>query len=317
LWTWTASAGAWAASGTDSRGGSSGSLGGLNRRVQPTWASCGTQALIDVSSAASGDVLSDSSADSYKYCVARKGGECRAASQAGDIYVNCPNVNKRPSGSYGCNWIGESSEGGVDICVGNMSAYLNSIVQIGFKQNDFSGALGRSLTKAMARYRLMDDYWHGKALSDGSWLMFRSMYTSGAWTDILLGKLPPYPPTDSVARWKYQSIPVKLTPPAGLAVDNAIVQFGYAENGSPSNFYCTSRQEKCLATSSTLPATPFAFPSDGAGGLESGVAGLACANGCTIAVPAIAQRMLYYQVKYRDASNKTLATGQVEVITIP
>ena len=35
----------------------------------------------------------------------------------------------------------------------------------------------------------MDGYWHGKPLSDASWLMFRSMYTSGAWTDILLGKL--------------------------------------------------------------------------------------------------------------------------------
>jgi hypothetical protein len=68
----------------------------------------------------------------------------------------------------------------------------------------------------MARYRLMDDYWHGKSLSDGSWLTFRSMYTNGAWTDILLGKLPPYPPTDTVARSKYRPIPVNLTPPSEL-----------------------------------------------------------------------------------------------------
>ena len=317
LWTWVASAGAWAASGADTRGGSSGYFGVMNRRIQPTWASCGTQALIDASSAATGNVLSDTSADSYKYCVARKSGECRSGSQQGDIYVNCPNVTKRPSGTYGCNWISDNQEKPVDICVGNMSAYLNSVIQVGFKQNDFTGALGRSLSKGLGRYRLPDDYWHGKALSDASWLMFRSMYTNGAWTDILLGKLPPYPPTDSVARWKFQAIPVKLTPPPGLSVDNAVVQFGYAENGSPGGFFCTSRQEKCLATAAAIPTTPFAFPSDGAGGLESGVAGLACANGCTIAVPAISQRMLYYQVKYRDASNKTLATGQMEVIAIP
>jgi hypothetical protein len=72
-----------------------------------------------------------------------------------------------------------------------------------------------------------------------------------------------------------------------------------------------------LATSATVPTTPFAFPSDGAGGLESGVAGLACSGGCTIMIPAISERMLYYQVKYRDASNKTLATGQKEVIVVP
>ena len=131
---------------------------------------------------------------------------------------------------------------------------MDVVVQIGFKQNDFTGALGRNLSKAFGRYRLVDDYWHGKALSDASWLMFRSMYTNGAWTDILLGKLPPYPPTDSVVRWTFQPIPVKLTPPPGLTVDNAVIQFGYAENGSPGNFFCTSRQERCLATSAaTFP----------------------------------------------------------------
>ena len=317
LWTWAANAGTWAASGSDTRGGSSGALGAINRRIEPTWAACGTQPLIDASSAAKGNVLSDTSADSYKYCVSGKSGECRTGSQQGDIYVNCPNVTRRPAGSYGCTWGQENQDQFVDICIGNMGAYLNSVVQIGFKQNDFTGALGRSVSKALGRYRLKDDYFHGIAFSDASWLMFRSMYTNGAWTDILLGKLPPYPPADSVARWKFQAIPVKLTPPPGLAVNNAVIQFGYAENGTPGNFACTSRQEKCLATAATVPTTPFAFPSDGAGGQESGVAGLPCAAGCTLAIPAISQRMLYYQVKYRDASNKTLATGRMEVIAIP
>jgi hypothetical protein len=224
--------------------------------------------------------------------------------------VNCPNVVRRPSGSYGCNWYSENQERPVDICVGNMSAYLNSVIQVGFKQNDFTGALGRSLSKGLGRYRLIDDYWHGKALSDASWMMFRSMYTNGAWTDILLGKLPPYPPTDSVARWKFQPIPVKLTPPAGLGVDNAIVEFGYGENGSPENFYCTSRQETCVANTATVGTIPFAFPSDGP-------AGMACGSGCTIAVPAISERMLYYRVKYRDAANRTVATGKMEVMVVP
>ena len=249
--------------------------------------------------------------------MARKSGECRSASQPGDIYVNCPNEVKRNGGSYGCMWYSQNQDIPVDICVGNMSAYLNSIVQMGFKKNDFTGALGRTLTKGLTRYKLVDGYWHGKALSDASWVMFRSMYTSGAWTDILLGKLPPYPPTDSVVRWTFQPIPVKLTPPAGLAVDNAVIEFGYAENGEPGQFYCTSRQEKCLATAATVPAVPFLFPSDAANGMEAGVTGIPCANGCSIAIPAISQRMLYYQVRYRDASNKTVATGQIETIAVP
>jgi hypothetical protein len=214
-------------------------------------------------------------------------------------------------------WYGQNQDVPVDICVGNMSAYLNSIVQVGFKKNDFTGALGRTLTKGLTRYKIIDPYWHGKALSDASWVMFRSMYTNGAWTDILLGKVPPYPPADSVARGAFQPIPVKLTPPVGLAVDNAVIQFGYAENGGPGQFYCTSRQEKCLATAATLTAAYFLLPSDGAGGVESGVAGVACANGCTVAIPAISQRVLYYQVKYRDTSNKTVATSQIEIVAVP
>ena len=61
-------------------------------------------------------------------------------------------------------------------------------------------------------------------------------------------------------RSTFQPIPVKLTPPAGLAVDNAVVQFGYVENGGPGQFYCTSRQEKCLATTAAPAAVPFLFP---------------------------------------------------------
>jgi hypothetical protein len=231
--------------------------------------------------------------------------------------VNCPNETKRDGGSYGCSWYSQNQDVPVDICVGNMSAYLNSIVQVGFKKSDFTGALGRTLTKGLTRYKAIDPYWHGKALADATWVMFRSMYTNGAWTDILLGKLPPFPPTDSVVRSTFQPIPVKLTPPAGLAVNNAVIQFGYTENGSSGQFYCTSRQEKCLATAATVPAVPFQFASEGTGGVEAGVSGVACVGGCSVAIPAISQRILYYQVKYRDASNNTVATSQIQTVAVP
>jgi hypothetical protein len=143
------------------------------------------------------------------------------------------------------------------------------------------------------------------------------MWTNGAWVEVLLGKMPPYPAEDTVVRNSFEGLPVKLAPPPGLGVDNAVVQFGYAENGPAGGFFCTSRREKCLATAAAVGPTPFQFPSDGAGGVEAGVAGLACASGCTVAVPAIPQRMLYYQVKYRNSQNQTIATGQIEVVAVP
>jgi hypothetical protein len=74
------------------------------------------QPLTDASSANIGDVLSDTAADSYKYCIARKAGECRAAALPGDIYVNCPNETKRDGGSYGCSWYSQNQDVPVDIC---------------------------------------------------------------------------------------------------------------------------------------------------------------------------------------------------------
>jgi hypothetical protein len=46
-------------------------------------------------------------------------------------------------------------------------------------------------------------------------------------------------------------------------------------------------------------------------------AGMACATGCSIAIPAISQRVLYYQVKYRSANNTVLSTGPVTAVIVP
>jgi hypothetical protein len=307
----------WAPTGADQRGGSSGYFGVLNRKQQATWAYCGTQPLTDMSSAATGDVIGDGSADAYKYCVARKGGECRAASRPGDVYMNCPNATPRYEGSYGCHWYKDSTDVSVDMCLGNHSAFLNSIAQIGFLKTDFKGALGRNLTKGLGHYKIRDDYFHGKAMPDGAWSLLLTDWVNGASSQWLAVKMPAYPATDTVDRTTFIPIPVKMVPPAGLTVDNVVVQFGYGENGGAGNFYCTSRQEKCLAAAATVPTIPFRYASEGTGGTEAGLTGLACAGGCTVSIPALSQRMLYYQIIYRDAANQTLSKGQIEVTAVP
>jgi hypothetical protein len=130
----------------------------------------------------------------------------------------------------------------------------------------------------------------------------------------LVMKLPPFPAGDDVDRTTFQSIPISITPPDGLGVTNAIVQFGYAENGAPGDFYCTSRLEVCVANVPAIDqSNPFHFASEGAGGVVTGLPGVSCANGCTIPLPALSQRALYYRVLYRDDSNTVLSTGPLQV----
>jgi hypothetical protein len=105
---------------------------------------------------------------------------------------------------------------------------------------------------------------------------------------------------------------VKLSPPAGLSVNNAIVDFGYQEYGAPQLLNCTTRNDACIAAASAVPSgnQPFYFASENP-------AGVPCASGCTIAIPAISQRILYYQVKYRAANNAVLAADPVTSVVVP
>ena len=95
-------------------------------------------------------------------------------------------------------------------------------------------------------------------------------------------------------------------------MNNAVIEFGYQEYGAPGAINCTTRNDACIATASTVPTgnQPFYFASENP-------AGASCASGCTIAIPAISQRVLYYQVKYRAANNTVLAADPLAAVVVP
>jgi hypothetical protein len=289
----------------------------LTRKLQPTMAVSGMQPLVDVSSAATGNVIGDTSADSYKYCVVRFAGECRTGSAVGEFYINAPFVNTRSDGTYGSSQnIGETALID-DLLIFNSDAYLNAINQVGYRNNDPAGALGRTLTKALMRYKALDVNMNVKTLPNASWLLFWNVAMPGAGYAVMAAKMPPYPAADSVNRATFVPMILSVVPPNGIAVDNAIVEFGYAENGAADQFYCTSRHESCLAVSAVAPADFFKFPSDGTDGTAATITGVHCAPGCSVAIPAIPQRLVYYKVQYRDAGNRVIAQTPLQVAAIP
>jgi hypothetical protein len=118
-------------------------------------------------------------------------------------------------------------------------------------------------------------------------------------------KIPSYGPADSVNRGTFVPVPVQVaSPPAGT--DNAVVEFGYDPG-----FNCTSRQEACVAVSSAISeTTPFYWTGES-------YTGQTCTLGCTVTIPALPQRVLYYRTKYRRTDGTVVATGSTQVTAVP
>ena len=276
----------------------------LKRKTLTTMAYVGRAPLVDVSGPSS-SIPSDVTG-SYQYCVALKAGECRAGSAANDIYVNSPLV------SYGyCNFPGIAiqSDDTNAICVGPLGAYTGNLIQFGAQQ-DSKGAAVRRLGPAFSRWSLQSVFWNMSMSPNGELGLSQVRWLDGVRSDNLVMVLPPYPPSDSVSRNTFVPIAVEI-PPRGVGSGIA-VEFGYAENGPAGSFFCTSRQEACVAVSSTInETTPFYFAQSEA------YNGVPCASGCTVTIPALSQRVLYYRWEQLGAAGNVVATSDTYAVVTP
>ena len=283
----------------------------LARKIMPTFAFAGKSPLIDISSASTGNVLSDKATDAYKYCVANLPNECRSGSSSGDVFVNAPFVN-RPYCFYPGQSTGAPDD--VDLCITNSAMVYNSIMQVGNQWIDNYGTYQRVITKGLGLNRLLDPFWHVHSVANGSWLMFKTNSVQDAGDMILTAKVPPTPAVDSINRATFIPVTVALNPARGVTVSNAIIEFGYAENGDTQNFYCTSRAETCAVGTSTVNvATPFYFEASE----SKNLVGAPCRSGCSITIPGVSQHMIYFRAVYRDAQNKILMQTIPSVLALP
>ena len=138
----------------------------------------------------------------------------------------------------------------------------------------------------------------------------RVRWLDGVRYEDLMTVLPPYPVSDGVARNSFMPISMQVSPTANLNIDNATIEFGYAENGDPNGFYCTSRQEACVAAGSAINlAQPFYYQSEP-------YKGVPCATSCTITIPALPQHVLYFRINFRDALGNILGTSSNQVSVV-
>lgn len=271
----------------------------LRPRLFSSLAVVGINPLLDISSATTGNVIGTSSTDSYKYCIANAVNECRTGSAVGDVYVNAPQLRVPYCGYPG---IGQADYDSRDICIADMGTYTLGNVQIGAIAADPDGHRGRVVSR-FGRYKPFT-FWNNYTSPHGDWMLIWAPAVNGVKTSVLAAKLPPFPGGDSIARNDFR--PVSITIPTVAGVDNAIVKFGY-----DTSFNCSSRTDACVANAATIPtgATPFAY-------ISEAPAGLACSSGCTIQIPAISQRVVYFSVVLRDAGNATVRTDAMGIAVV-
>jgi hypothetical protein len=275
----------------------------------------GHRILTDVSGPAS--VLTDAS--KYKFCTAVVAGECVPGSSPGQVYAAFPDAIEKPF----CNG-GEGFGFKPDLCIGNVEWKSSGSSQMIYGINSKTGmynipggyesiANGSGGIRLLARhalsggYRRMPGFSSTKPLANGRYALADWAHVSEG-TKIAVIKVPPVE-VDSKDRSTWSAIDVQIgSVPAGA--DNAIVEFGYSENGGN----CNTRNEPCVAHRSTINnANPYSYATTEAATIGSGVS---CASGCTVVIPAFPGRVVYYQPVFR-AGSTVISRGSMQVAVAP
>jgi hypothetical protein len=160
---------------------------------------------------------------------------------------------------------------------------------------------------------------------DGTWMLFSTPNLTGL-LEAYMAKLPRFPAPGSTRRDTFVPVEVRF---GGLArASTAIVEFGYAENGDPNAYYCTSRREACVAQSYAIDEQqPFYYAVTEAN-LVTGTPvtcsllgrtplGVPRPRNCTITIPALPGRVVYYRLIYRDHSGNAIGNPVVGASVVP
>jgi hypothetical protein len=236
----------------------------------------------------------------WHYCYAYAAGECASGSAAGQMYVSVP----QDSSSLQCftNTYAYNAP-----CISNNYPYGFWVTQFNTTQTDNVGVSSRRLTSALVAPGRQYNFTNAKSTPDGEWAQVQAQWLEGQRTDMFWVKLPPFPPVVSNPGTAQGATNLTLQL-SGVAGDLIRAAFGYAENGDPAQFYCTSRAEACYTSASSSQGNPFVFASEAP-------SFTACSNSCSVSIPAIPGRILYYQVQTqrRNGLHTNSAVGAIAV----
>jgi hypothetical protein len=276
--------------------------GSVPYKIMPIPAYAGYHLLQEVSSPATGNAITDTTP--WKFCYAYSAGECRTGSSVGDVYMAVPQAGGQKNAQLGqcfSNWFDENMP-----CAINLQYHAASIAQGAIDRADATGQNWRKITTGFSGPGIEMSFSGATLEPTGQWALFNCVWCNGVRSELFMAKLPPFPSNQPSSSQNFVSTAMTLG--ANSHYDQARIRFGYVENGgNPSNFFGTPRADACMTSTTILP---YAFVSENA-------AWTSCSGGCTISVPAISGRVLYYVVDRKNSSSGVVSTSEIRTSVTP
>ncbi len=258
----------------------------------------------DVSSPATFGSAADMA--TYSVCRARNANECVFGSTAGKLYLSDSQLDIQST----CN---SANYGNAIPCLSTFGPITGQVIQF---RNDLPDAIGTTYRKfgfVHSHIGLHYPFSNCRTTPDAKFLFCPGYWIDGVRTDWLALRIDALPQGDDVPgvnRTNFVPRPVMYQ---GVPfASNIRARFGYAENGGDL-LRCTAYGQDCSTEiPSGAPNDPFSFTNEA-------VTRQACANGasCTITIPSLPNRILYYVVDRLDSNGNILETSVMQAVAVP
>ena len=241
----------------------------------------------------------------WSVCRAFHANECVSGSAAGQYYMTVPHRDiqspvKCSSGTFGL----------AIPCLSEFGPMAGQTVQFRVDRLDSAGLGYRKFGFAHSHLGNHYVFSNCRATPDGQFMFCPGYWLDGVRTEWLALRIGALPPIDNVNRTNF--VPIPVTYQGVPSASNIRARFGYAENGGDL-LQCTAYAQDCSTEiPSGSPNDPFSFTNEA-------VTRQACASGasCTIAIPSLPNRILYYVIDRLDTSGNILETGPMQAVAVP
>ena len=242
----------------------------------------------------------------WSVCSVRNANECVHGSTVGQFYLSAPQADIQSN----C-WAG--SFGTAVPCLSTFGPTVSQTMQFRTDRPDLVGTGYRKFGFAHAHIGSHYVFSNCRFTPDGQFQMCPAYWMDGVRTDWIAMRTGPLPQGDDVPGVNRTSfVPFPVTYQGVPLASNVRARFGYAENGGDL-LQCTAYGQDCSTEiPSGSPNDPFSFTNEA-------VTRQACANGasCTITIPSLPNRILYYVVDRLDSNGNVLETSVMQAVAVP